>query len=174
MTWAPITKSSATWLVQPNMLDLDQTRATFTWDQVRSELGEFGIALTSPVLPSIVTLAGSFVIASLLRWLGRDGTILDTTYAQLRDQTNRFANVLAAAGRWQGRSRICPGRQNPGALHRSARHAEKHQRLLPTLLGVRPGTGPATVAARQCQGPGNHREAVPENDCRVARVRCQN
>jgi acetyl-CoA synthetase len=33
-----------------------------------------------------------------LRWLGRDGAVQDTTYAQLRDRSNRFANALSWLG----------------------------------------------------------------------------
>jgi len=33
-----------------------------------------------------------------LRWLARDGAVVDTTYRALRDQTNRFANVLRSLG----------------------------------------------------------------------------
>ena len=102
MTWAPIKKSSATWLVQPNMLDLDQTRATFTWDQVRSELGEFGDCFNIARLAVDRHAGGLLRDRVALRWLGRDGTILDTTYAQLRDETNRFANVLQRLGAGKG------------------------------------------------------------------------
>jgi hypothetical protein len=36
--WEPIKKFPQTWTVRPNLLDYDQTRATFSWDTVRREL----------------------------------------------------------------------------------------------------------------------------------------
>src|SRR6185369_16908464 len=64
VAWAPIKKNSATWLVQPNMPDLDQTRATFTWDQVRSELGESEDCFNIARLAVDRHGAGLFTIAS--------------------------------------------------------------------------------------------------------------
>jgi acetyl-CoA synthetase len=97
VSWTPIKKNCSAWSVQPNLPDLERARASFSWDQARNELGSVGcfnigqLAVdrhaTGPVRDRVA-----------LRWLGRDGTILDTTYSQLRDQTNRFANML----RWLG------------------------------------------------------------------------
>lgn len=84
------------------MPDLDQTRATFTWDQVRSELGESEDCFNIARLAVDRHAAGLRHDRVALRWLGRDGTILDTTYSQLRDQTNRFANVLQGLGVGKG------------------------------------------------------------------------
>jgi len=36
------------------------------------------------------------------RWLGRDGAVVDTTFAGLREQSNRFANVLRKLGVGKG------------------------------------------------------------------------
>jgi len=83
--------------VQPNLPDLERVRAAFSWEQARGELGSIG-CFNIGQLAVDRHAAGPFRDRVALRWLGRDGTILDTTYAQLRDQTNRFANML----RWLG------------------------------------------------------------------------
>lgn len=97
MSWAPITKDLSASPVQPNMPDLQGTRASFSWDQARSELGSAG-CFNIGQLAVDSHAAGPLRDRVALRWLSRDGTILDTTYAQLQDQTNRFANML----RWLG------------------------------------------------------------------------
>ena len=97
MNWTPIKKNFSGWPVQPNLPDLERVRAAFSWDQARGELGSVG-CFNIGQLAVDRHAAGPFHDRVALRWLGRDGTILDTTYAQLRDQTNRFANML----RWLG------------------------------------------------------------------------
>ena len=42
--------------------------------------------------------AGPLAKHIALRWLGKDGSRREFTYADLRDLTNRFANVLKALG----------------------------------------------------------------------------
>ncbi len=97
MEWEPIKKDVAAWPVQPNLPDLERARAAFSWDQARSELGS-AYCWNIGQLAVDRHAAGPLRHHIALRWLGRDGTILDTTYAQLQDQTNRFANML----RWLG------------------------------------------------------------------------
>jgi acetyl-CoA synthetase len=98
MNWAPLKKNSSAWPVQPNMLDLDRTCSTFCWDQVRTELGGSADSFNIGQLAIDRHAAGPLHDRIALRWLGRDGSILDTTYRQLREQTNRFANVLRSVG----------------------------------------------------------------------------
>jgi acetyl-CoA synthetase len=92
MEWEPIKKRS--WRVQPNLLDYDRERAVFSWDQIRHELleasGNFNIAQLAVDRPA----AGPLAERVAFRWLGRDGSTVDTTYRDLLEQTNRFANVL--------------------------------------------------------------------------------
>ncbi|MBZ5635991.1 MAG: acetate--CoA ligase [Acidobacteriia bacterium] len=97
MSWAPIKKDLSAEPVQPNLPDLERARAAFSWDQARGELGSVG-CFNIGQLAVDLHAAGRLRDRVALRWLGRDGTILDTTYSQLRDQTNRFANML----RWLG------------------------------------------------------------------------
>jgi acetyl-CoA synthetase len=98
MAFAPITKDLPAWPVPPNLADLERTRTDFSWESVQRELigsnGSFNIG----ELAVDRQAAGSARDRIAIRWLSREGTIRDFTYAQLRDQTNRFANVL----RWLG------------------------------------------------------------------------
>ena len=96
--WTPIVKNPSAWPVKPNLADLDQTRAAFSWEQVRRELCGPDESLNIGELALDRHAAGPLRDRVALRWLGRDGAILDATYGQLRGQTNRFANVL----RWLG------------------------------------------------------------------------
>ncbi|HSP70214.1 MAG TPA: acetate--CoA ligase, partial [Bryobacteraceae bacterium] len=97
MNWAPIKKDISTWPIRPNLSDLQEIRTSFSWDQVRSELGSAG-CFNIGQLAVDRHAAGPLHDHVALRWLSRDGIILDTTYTQLREQTNRFANML----RWLG------------------------------------------------------------------------
>jgi acetyl-CoA synthetase len=98
MTWTPITKDLSAWPVAPNLGELEQVRAAFSWEQVRGDLGVRADSVNIGELAVDRYAAGALRDRIALRWLGRDATILDTTYGQLREQTNRFANVLRRFG----------------------------------------------------------------------------
>jgi acetyl-CoA synthetase len=78
----------------PNMLDYRQTRADFSWDAIRRELDGANIAHLAVDRHAMGPRSDQLA----LRWLGRRGETRDLTFADLRDQTNRFANVLATLG----------------------------------------------------------------------------
>lgn len=84
----------------PNLRDLDEARRTFTWEAARARLdglpsgGGINIAHEAVDRHAAGERAGHVAI----RWLGRDGTTIALTYRDLRERTNRFANVLAALG----------------------------------------------------------------------------
>jgi acetyl-CoA synthetase len=98
--WEPIKKFPATWSVRPNLLDYEQTRATFSWDAVRHELDGLpngqGLNIAHEAVDRHANGPRRGDLA--LRWLGRDGTVRDFTYGDLRAQSNRFANVLGQLG----------------------------------------------------------------------------
>ena len=54
---------------------------------------------TSPTRRSTATLPGPGRDHVALRWVARDGSITEATYAELAERTNRFANVLRDLGR---------------------------------------------------------------------------
>jgi acetyl-CoA synthetase len=99
MDWAPIEKSPADWRVPPHLADYERARAAFSWREVRKELD---VAEGGPL--NIAELAidrharGPLGERVALRWLGREGAVLDVTYARLCEDTNRFASALRRLG----------------------------------------------------------------------------
>ena len=98
MAWTPIAKDLSGWPVPPNLTDLQGTRATFSWEQVRRDLLGPSASFNIGELAVDRHASGALRERVAIRWLGRNGAIQDTTYAQLREQTNRFANVLRSLG----------------------------------------------------------------------------
>ncbi len=100
MTWSPINKFSDTWSVQPHLLEYKKAYPGFSWEHIRSELdglpGGLGLNIAHEAVDRHA--AGTRCDHPAIRWLGRDGAVLDLTYADLREQTNRFANVLSRLG----------------------------------------------------------------------------
>ncbi len=83
--------------VAPNMLDYVKTCGSFSWDAMRRELGALpscaGLNIAHQAVDRHAAGPGAKQLA--LRWLGKGGEIRDFTFAQLRSETNRFANVLS-------------------------------------------------------------------------------
>lgn len=100
MEWKPIKKSFDNGMVQPNLLDYEQTRATFSWTAIKQELdglpGNKGLNIAHEAVDRHAN--GPLRNHLAVRWLGRDGTTLDFTYGDLKEQSNRFANVLGRLG----------------------------------------------------------------------------
>jgi acetyl-CoA synthetase len=104
MDWKPIKKAFANWAVQPNLLDYEQTRATFSWEAIRQELGWLpegkGLNIAHEAVDRHANGPQRDHLA--MRWLGREGKVLDFTYADLKERSNRFANVLRRLGVGKG------------------------------------------------------------------------
>ncbi|HSF33350.1 MAG TPA: acetate--CoA ligase [Candidatus Tectomicrobia bacterium] len=104
MAWVPITKPPECWAVQPNLMDYQRTCATFSWEAVRRELdglpGGQGLNIAHEAVDRHANGAQRDHLA--LRWLGRDGTMRDFTYMDLKEHSNRFANVLRDCGVGKG------------------------------------------------------------------------
>ncbi|HYA17816.1 MAG TPA: acetate--CoA ligase [Bryobacteraceae bacterium] len=96
--WPPIRKNPSEWAVEPNLTSLDNLRSTFQWEQIRAELCGNADSVNIGALAVDRHAAGPWRDRVALRWLGRDGRVLDTTFGQLREDTNRFANVLRGLG----------------------------------------------------------------------------
>ena len=96
MDWQPIKKSLPPWHLQPNFVDYQQTCADFSWDAVHNELDGLpdgrGLNIAHEAVDRHVKGDGPSRVA--LRWLGKGGQVKDFTYADLKAQSNRFANVL--------------------------------------------------------------------------------
>jgi acetyl-CoA synthetase len=104
MQYPMISKSGRTLTVVPNLRDYEAERVTFTWETARQELDGLPDGRGLNIAHEAVDrhAAGSRGTHLALRWLGKQGEIRDYTYAQLRDLTNRFANVLHRLGVAQG------------------------------------------------------------------------
>ncbi|MCC7413676.1 MAG: acetate--CoA ligase [Gammaproteobacteria bacterium] len=100
---AVIRKSPAELPVTPNLTDYEATRAAFSWETARAELGGLpGGALNiawEAVDRHVAAGRGSHVA---FRFLARDRVPLELSYAELARQSNRFANVLRGLGIGRG------------------------------------------------------------------------
>ena len=84
----------------PNLADYETERRRFSWTLARAELEGLpqrgGLNIAHEAVDRHAAGPRSTVVA--LRWLGRDGTRRDYTYADLSQLSNRFANVLRGLG----------------------------------------------------------------------------
>ena len=84
----------------PNLPDYETERRRFSWTLARAELEGLpqrgGLNIAHEAVDRHAAGPRSTVVA--LRWLGRDGTRRDYTYADLSQLSNRFANVLRGLG----------------------------------------------------------------------------
>ncbi|HUI48239.1 MAG TPA: acetate--CoA ligase [Acidimicrobiia bacterium] len=98
MRWETICKPTV-WTTQPNLLDYDAARAAFTWDAARHELDGLRSGGINIAHESVTRHAhGQEAEKIALIWLAKDGRRREVTYAQLEEQTNRFARALQALG----------------------------------------------------------------------------
>jgi acetyl-CoA synthetase len=100
MVRTQIDKPTASHRLAPNLIDYDQTRATFSWAEARAELsglaGGAGLNIAHEAVDRHA--AGPLANAVAIRWLGKNGNTIDYSYAQLCKHTNRFANALRRLG----------------------------------------------------------------------------
>ncbi|MFK5925006.1 MAG: acetate--CoA ligase [Desulfuromusa sp.] len=96
MNWPPIKKNPSSWRLPPNLIDYQQACSNFSWDAVRNELDGLpdgrGLNIAYEAVDRHVNNVEGEKIA--LRWLGKKGQIKDFSYAELKAQSNRFANIL--------------------------------------------------------------------------------
>lgn len=103
MPWQTIRKP-ADFDVAANLADYDEVRRSFTWGAARADLdglpGGAGINIAHEAVDRHAE--GPFADATAIRWIPKRGGARDLSYADLRVQTNRFANVLRALGIGRG------------------------------------------------------------------------
>jgi acetyl-CoA synthetase len=102
MTW-PILHKTLPAGAQPNLGDYAAAYGNFSWTAARAELDGLpngGLNIAYEALDRHVKKGKGDKLA--LRWLAKNGETRDFTYAQLALLTNRFANVLSAAGIGKG------------------------------------------------------------------------
>ncbi|MBU6442287.1 MAG: acetate--CoA ligase [Alphaproteobacteria bacterium] len=85
--------------LRPNLGDYAAIYAGFSWQGARYELAGLpggGLNIAYEALDRHLLRGRGSKLA--LRWLGKDGTQRDFSYASMARETNRFANVLRSAG----------------------------------------------------------------------------
>jgi len=101
--WPAITKTTGGPLA-PNLIDYQRACADFSWRDARNQLdglpGGRGLNIAHEAVDRHA--AGDRRDRVALRWLSKDGARRDFTYADLREDTNRFANVLHTLGVGKG------------------------------------------------------------------------
>ncbi|WP_089939294.1 acetate--CoA ligase [Candidatus Entotheonella palauensis] len=100
MDWIPITKSRNHEGCPPHLQDYQATYRAFSWDTIRRELDGLpegaGLNMAHEAVDRHADSDRRDELA--IRWLGKDGSVRDLTYRDLKEQTNRFANVLSQLG----------------------------------------------------------------------------
>jgi len=91
---------SAADVARANLADYEADRARFRWEDARALLdglpGGRGLNIAHEAVDRHAT--GATADRTALRWLAKDGRVVDLTYDDLRRATSRFANVLADLG----------------------------------------------------------------------------
>lgn len=101
--WAPIRKDVAALRVRPNLVDYDEERAAFRWDDARSALTGLpggGVNISYEAVDRHA--AGPGAAREALRFVRADGTTHSLTYAELAERADRFASVLRELGVQRG------------------------------------------------------------------------
>ena len=89
--------------VAPNLTDAAAVRAGFSWEAAAQSLDGLPAGGLNIAYEAVDRhLRHGRGDRTALRWIGRDGTRREFSYAELAAQTNRFANALAALGVAQG------------------------------------------------------------------------
>jgi len=133
------------------MQDYDATREAFSWQAVRSQLDGLpggGLNIAHEAVDRHVA-AGKGVQAAL-RWIGRDDTLREFSYAELSALTSRFANVLRGLGLSRG-ERVFSLLGRVPALYVSALGTLKAGCVFSPLFSA---FGPEPVLARMSIGDG--------------------
>jgi acetyl-CoA synthetase len=96
MAWDCIQKQPEKWKTVPNLLDYDGARVAFSWDAIRAELQGLPEGRGLNIAHEAVDRhgVGRFRGRVALKWLGGEGASRAFTYGDLKEQSNRFANIL--------------------------------------------------------------------------------
>jgi acetyl-CoA synthetase len=92
--------------LQPNLGDYEGVRAAFDWQEAEQEMLDGlpggGVNIAHEAVDRHAAGARADHVA--LRWLGRDGSTRDLTYAELARESSRFAGLLRQLGIDEGAS----------------------------------------------------------------------
>jgi len=132
--------------VPPNLSDYEVARRTFSWTQARAELDGLpngqGLNIAYETVDRHARGLRRDHLA--IRWLGKNGQILDYTYGKLHELTNRFAGALRNLGVRKGdRVYVLAGRIPE--LYVAALGTLKHRAVFCPLFSA---FGPEPIRAR--------------------------
>ncbi len=150
MPWEPILKQQSGWRVVPHLIDYEQTRAAFSWQQAQQELAGLPAERDLNIAHEAIDrhALGSRRDHLALRWLGKNGAAKDFTYERLRKLTNRFANVLQKLGVRAGERVFALAGRLP-ELYLTALGTLKHRSVFCPLFSA---FGPEPIKARMNLG----------------------
>jgi acetyl-CoA synthetase len=98
--WPVIHKNVRPGGVVPNIVDYERARATFSWTDALHGLDGLpnggGLNIAHEAIDRHA--AGPRANRVAMRWIARDGTMTEATYAELAARTNQFANALRGLG----------------------------------------------------------------------------
>jgi acetyl-CoA synthetase len=104
VAWAAISKQREGVRPVPNLTDYAEACRSFTWEAARRELDGLprrrGLNIAHEAVDRHAAGARGEHVA--LRWLGKRGQMRELTYADLRELSSRFANVLGELGVGKG------------------------------------------------------------------------
>ena len=163
-TYPTIVKVQRQLRLCPNLADYEHTCHHFTWDSARLMLdglpGGRGLNIAHEAVDRHA--AGPLADHLALRWIGRNGTIWDFTYADPARCDQPLRQRAEAARSRQGRPGVRAHGPHPGAVRRRAGDAQEPQRVLARCS--RP-SGPEPIHARlrdrRGPGAGDDRGALP-------------
>jgi acetyl-CoA synthetase len=150
----PIIRKSPRWPggVEPNVVDYESVRRSFTWQRARAALdglpGGQGLNIAHEAVDRHA--AGPRAGRVAFRWIARDGSATEATYAQLARRTNRFANALRGLGIGKG-DRVFTLLGRVPELYVSALGTLKNRSVLSPLFSA---FGPEPIRQRIERGDG--------------------
>lgn len=103
MAWQPIRKKPNDQHPAPNLGEYSEVCSGFSWETIRRELAGLpggGLNIAHEAVDRHA--AGVLRDRVAIRWISRDDRIVDFTWGDLREKTNRFANVLRGLGLGKG------------------------------------------------------------------------
>jgi acetyl-CoA synthetase len=146
MRWPPIVKGVSAGRPAPNLADYERGCASFHWSQAADELdglpGGRGLNIAHEAVDRHAASARAGRVA--LRCVARAGGIRDLTFDALREQTNRFANVLKGLG-VSASDRVCVLAGRIPELYVAALGTLKHRSVFSPLFSA---FGPEPIATR--------------------------
>jgi acetyl-CoA synthetase len=109
MSWQPIAKSPDSFRAPPNLGDYAAVRAFFSWEKAKSMLDGLPQGSGLNIAHEAVDrhAAGARAQQVAFRAIAKTGTARDLTFERLREETNRFANVLGELGVNQASVSMC-------------------------------------------------------------------